>query len=211
MPTPMPPCWIKEPVAHGLVTRSARQLHDQVRGLIPWPCASMELDGKNVKVYRTAIGSETTLGCGEDRPRPVSRASTIACGDRTAAAHSASCRPRAASAWRQRTICVGIPYRWTYERYASECSARDTALEVLMQVSRANAWSDGSLKRTIAKNRLDSREAALATRLCLWCASKTAVCWTTISAAVCSQKPNRLEPVILNILRIGGLSDPVHG
>ena len=44
-------------------------------------------------------------------------------------------------------------------------SARDTALEVLMQVSRANAWSDGSLKRTIAKNGLDSREAALATRL----------------------------------------------
>ena len=48
-------------------------------------------------------------------------------------------------------------------------SARDTALEVLMQVSRANAWSDGSLKRTIAKNKLDSREAAL--------------CTTTISAA----------------------------
>ena len=40
-------------------------------------------------------------------------------------------------------------------------SARDTVLEVLMQVSRANAWSDGSLKRTIAKNKLDSREAAL--------------------------------------------------
>ena len=30
-------------------------------------------------------------------------------------------------------------------------TARDTALEVLMQVERANAWSDGSLKRTIAK------------------------------------------------------------
>ena len=43
--------------------------------------------------------------------------------------------------------------------------ARETALEVLMQVDRANAWSDGSLKRTIAKNQLDSRDAALATRL----------------------------------------------
>ena len=43
--------------------------------------------------------------------------------------------------------------------------ARDVALEVLMQVDGANAWSDGSLKRTIAKHRLDSREAALATRL----------------------------------------------
>lgn len=30
-------------------------------------------------------------------------------------------------------------------------NARDTALEVLLSVSAANAWSDGSLKRTIAK------------------------------------------------------------
>ena len=44
--------------------------------------------------------------------------------------------------------------------------ARETALEVLMQVDSANAWSDGGLKRTIAKNKLDSRDAALATRLC---------------------------------------------
>ena len=46
-----------------------------------------------------------------------------------------------------------------------KCTARDTALEVLMQVEKANAWSDGSLKRTIAKNGLEGREAALATRL----------------------------------------------
>ena len=39
--------------------------------------------------------------------------------------------------------------------------ARETALEVLMQVDSANAWSDGGLKRTIAKNKLDSRDAAL--------------------------------------------------
>ena len=31
--------------------------------------------------------------------------------------------------------------------------ARETALEVLMQVDSANAWSDGGLKRTIAKNK----------------------------------------------------------
>ena len=46
-----------------------------------------------------------------------------------------------------------------------KCTARDTALEVLMQVEKANAWSDGSLKRTIAKNGLEGREAALATHL----------------------------------------------
>ena len=44
-------------------------------------------------------------------------------------------------------------------------NARDTALEVLLSVSAANAWSDGSLKRTIAKNGLDSRDAALASRI----------------------------------------------
>ena len=44
-------------------------------------------------------------------------------------------------------------------------TARDTALEVLLQISGANAWSDGSLKRTIAKNGLDSRDAALASRI----------------------------------------------
>ena len=81
--------------------------------------------------------------------------------------------------------------------------ARETALEVLMQVDSANAWSDGGLKRTIAKNKLDSRDAALATRLCYGVIQNRMLldyyigCW-------CSQKPNRLEPVILNILRIGG-------
>lgn len=62
-------------------TRSARQLHDQVRGLIPWPCASMELDGKNVKIYRTAIGSETTLAAGKIA-EAGKQGLAIACGDR---------------------------------------------------------------------------------------------------------------------------------
>ena len=39
--------------------RGARQIHDQVRGLIPWPCAVTELQGRSVKVYRTALGSPT--------------------------------------------------------------------------------------------------------------------------------------------------------
>lgn len=37
-------------------TRPARSLHDQVRGLQPWPCAVTELSGATVKVYRTAVG-----------------------------------------------------------------------------------------------------------------------------------------------------------
>lgn len=61
-------------------TRSAQQLHDQVRGLIPWPCASMTLDGRTVKVYRTAIGGETALAAGRIA-ETGKQGLAIACGD----------------------------------------------------------------------------------------------------------------------------------
>ena len=35
--------------------RTAQQIHDQVRGLHPWPVATMELQGKKFKVHATAI------------------------------------------------------------------------------------------------------------------------------------------------------------
>lgn len=82
-------------------------------------------------------------------------------------------------------------------------SARDTALEVLMQIERANAWSDGGLKRTIAKNRLDSREAALATRLCYGVLQNRMLLDYYITC-YCTQKAHKLEPIIRNILRMGG-------
>ncbi len=61
-------------------TRSARQIHDQVRGLIPWPCAKTELCGCSVKLYRTAVGAlahadpGTILSAGK-------QGIEIACGD----------------------------------------------------------------------------------------------------------------------------------
>ena len=61
-------------------TRSAQQLHDQVRGLIPWPCASMTLDGRTVKVYRTAIGGATALAAGRIA-EAGKQGLAIACGD----------------------------------------------------------------------------------------------------------------------------------
>ena len=61
-------------------SRSAQQLHDQVRGLIPWPCASMTLDGRTVKVYRTAIGGETALAAGRIA-EAGKQGLAIACGD----------------------------------------------------------------------------------------------------------------------------------
>lgn len=80
--------------------------------------------------------------------------------------------------------------------------ARDTALEVLLRVQSANAWSDGSLKRTIAKNGLDSRDAALCTRIAYGVIQNRALLDYYIDVW-CSQRANHLEPVILNILRIG--------
>lgn len=82
-------------------------------------------------------------------------------------------------------------------------SARDTALEVLMQVDKANAWSDGGLKRTIAKNKLDGRDAALATRICYGVIQNKALLDYYITC-YCTQKAEKLEPLIRNILRIGG-------
>ncbi len=82
-------------------------------------------------------------------------------------------------------------------------TARDTALEVLMQVDNANAWSDGSLKRTIAKNRLDNRDAALATRLSYGVIQNKMLLDYYITC-YCTQRAEKLESVIRNILRIGG-------
>ena len=61
-------------------TKPARQLHDQVRGLIPWPCASMTLNGGDVKVYRTAVEEETAAVPGtivEANKKGIA----VACGD----------------------------------------------------------------------------------------------------------------------------------
>lgn len=41
-------------------TRPARQLHNQVRGLIPWPAAVTELNGTRCKVFSTTVLEETT-------------------------------------------------------------------------------------------------------------------------------------------------------
>lgn len=60
--------------------RPALALHNQVRGLIPWPCASTVLGGKQVKVFRTELGGKTAAA-----PGTVVAAGKqgieIACGD----------------------------------------------------------------------------------------------------------------------------------
>lgn len=61
-------------------TRTAQELHDQVRGLIPWPCANMDLAGKRVKVFRTRLGGETAAPAGSVITAGK-QGLEIACGD----------------------------------------------------------------------------------------------------------------------------------
>ena len=60
--------------------RSSRAIDCQVRGLIPWPCASTELAGQRFKVYRTAPGQKT-----DKAPGTILAAGKkgieVACGD----------------------------------------------------------------------------------------------------------------------------------
>ena len=44
--------------------------------------------------------------------------------------------------------------------------ARETALNALIACRKQKAWSNGILKEYIARDKLDRREAALASRLC---------------------------------------------
>ena len=45
--------------------KPAQTIVNQIRGLIPWPCASMDLEGKRLKVYRGKAGETTAArpGC----------------------------------------------------------------------------------------------------------------------------------------------------
>ena len=45
-------------------TKPAGHIHNQVRGLIPWPCATTELAGQRFKIYETALGRETAAAPG---------------------------------------------------------------------------------------------------------------------------------------------------
>ncbi len=59
--------------------RTAQQVHDQVRGLQPWPVATMELQGKRFKVH------ETHVAAGEGEPGQIlgltKTGLVIACGE----------------------------------------------------------------------------------------------------------------------------------
>lgn len=61
--------------------KTARRLHDQVRGLFPWPAATAVLDGVRCKVLRTALTGETTGKPAGTVLQGDKKGLKIACGD----------------------------------------------------------------------------------------------------------------------------------
>ena len=62
-------------------TKSARALHDQVRGLIPWPAAVAELGGVRCKVFATKVCGETTHAEPGTVVKADKKGLKIACGE----------------------------------------------------------------------------------------------------------------------------------
>ncbi len=60
--------------------KGAKQLVDQVRGLIPWPCATTEIAGVRWKVFRAHVGVETKAQPGKILSADKNGIS-ISCGD----------------------------------------------------------------------------------------------------------------------------------
>lgn len=61
--------------------RTARQLHDQVRGLAPWPSAITQLDGVRCKIWATTLTGETSGKVPGTIVQADKKALKIVCGD----------------------------------------------------------------------------------------------------------------------------------
>lgn len=64
-------------------SKPARVLHDQVRGLIPWPAAAAELGGVRCKVFATAVCGESTSAAPGTVVQADKKGLKIACGGET--------------------------------------------------------------------------------------------------------------------------------
>ncbi len=80
--------------------------------------------------------------------------------------------------------------------------ARETALNVLIACRKEEGWSNGLLKAYIARDRLDSREAALATRLCYGVVQNRLLLDHHL-AQLLTGKVKNLHPALRDILHIG--------
>lgn len=61
--------------------KSAQAIHDQVRGLLPWPCAVTQVAGVRCKLLKTALTGETTHKHPGSPVRADKTGLWLACGD----------------------------------------------------------------------------------------------------------------------------------
>ena len=80
--------------------------------------------------------------------------------------------------------------------------ARETALNVLITCRKEAGWSNGVLKQYIARDRLDRRDAALATRLCYGVVQNRLMLDHYLGQLL-TGKLKDLHPVIHDILHLG--------
>ncbi len=81
-------------------------------------------------------------------------------------------------------------------------NARTTALSALIACRKQGAWADGVLKEYTARDRLDRRDAALASRLCYGVLQNRLLLDHRIQQCL-TGSIRRLQPVVLEILRLG--------
>lgn len=80
--------------------------------------------------------------------------------------------------------------------------ARTTALSALIACRKQGAWADGVLKEYIVRDRLDRRDAALASRLCYGVLQNRMLLDHYISHCL-NGSIKKLQPIVLDILRLG--------
>ena len=62
-------------------SRSALEIHNQIRGLSPWPVATAMWQGKRLKIFRSELGGKTDAPAGTIVS--TDGAIAVACGDKT--------------------------------------------------------------------------------------------------------------------------------
>ena len=81
-------------------------------------------------------------------------------------------------------------------------SARETALQVLIRSRREEGWINALLKVQIARDRLDRRDAALATRLCCGVVQNRILLDFYLSQLLTGRQ-SKMHPALQDILRMG--------
>ena len=80
--------------------------------------------------------------------------------------------------------------------------ARATALRVLVACRTNGSWADAALKAQVSRDGLSGADAALCSRI-VYGVMQNRMLLDFYIAAYCSQKPDHLQPPLLDILRIG--------